>query len=177
MSASLFLVNFDELSSMKFSNNLLNKPVLVFTVSCSNMFHGLRMCWWKKYFFVVLNLFTGNLIHVSCERADYSLYTISFAISFPLVSSGPHSVLEDHCSTPQRGKIYCSCRQSNCYFSLSSHLSNKIFITYLRRVSWLLSWMLKFWLTKLLLQEDCVCSTEQQHSVRAAFWPGFEFHS
>lgn len=64
---------------MKFSNNLLN----LFWPSwfpAATGFHSLRMCWWKRYFFVVLNLFLDSFIHVSCEWADCSLFTISFAV-------------------------------------------------------------------------------------------------
>lgn len=62
---------------------------MAFTVSCSNGFHSLRMCWWKKYFFLfVLNLFLENFIHVLCERADCSMFTISFAIHH--TPSPPH---------------------------------------------------------------------------------------
>lgn len=52
---------------------------MAFAVSCSNRFHTLQMCWWKKYFLLGLNLLLDNFIHASCERPDCSLFTISFA--------------------------------------------------------------------------------------------------
>lgn len=69
----------NELSSIKFSNNLLNLfwpsqfPVAMGSAaySCEGG---------KSFFFSVLNLFLVSLIHVSSKWADCSLFTISFAI-------------------------------------------------------------------------------------------------
>lgn len=65
-SASLLLMSFDELSSIKFSNNLLNMfwPSQ-FPVAMGSAAYGCEGG--KSIFFSVLNLFLVNLIHVSSK--------------------------------------------------------------------------------------------------------------